>query len=357
MHKNRNISVDTFKFLSIFMVVVHHTKLFYYSYDQYGGYVLLLLKYFFYAIRFGIPVFFIAAGYYFGCSHNKGKPLGRLVKRYCIRLGELFVLWTLVYFLLPPNFVNETQQFGYIKPFIWHWDSLFTYIYNYAKDYPLTLIFMGSFGHLWFFPAYIIGIIILSLFIYFKKENYIIPFGVLLYCLCLLGRSYHMLPMGFETDFQMGRGPFVSTLFIAIGWKFSTIDFSKIQSKAVKTAVLLIISGLLIQFAENWILFKNYNMIPEHEYLIGLVPLGIGVFLLALGYPNLGQSTIFPLLGRYTLGVYALHEFFLKLLLPLRGWVEPIIWDILFPVVIYGLSFAVTMMLLKSYIGRRFVAQ
>jgi len=223
---------------------------------------------------------------------------------------------------------------------------------------PLDFLFTGSAGHLWFFPAYVLAVLILSLFIFLKKEKYIIPFGALLYTVGLLGRSYTQLPLGFEVDnFVMFRGPFIGTLFVAIGWRLSKVDFSVPDRRRIALAVMLIFAGLLIQFAENWFLWKYYAMAPEHSFLFGMIPLGIGLFLFAMTWQNIGRLTYLSVLGRYTLGVFAFHMIFTDTLLPFRSHFEPILWDILYPIAVYFLSFVSTLLLMKFPWGRKLVAQ
>jgi len=357
LENSRNSSVDTFKFLAIGTVIIHHTRAFYYSYDQYGGHALLLLKYFFYAVRFGIPYFFISAGYFFGKSLQKGRPLGQLTRRYCGRLTQLFILWTIIYFFIPQNFNDEVIKFGYMRTLYWHFTSIHLHIWDFIRHHFITFLFTGSRGHLWFFPAYITGILILSLFLFLKKEKYLIVFGLILYFVSLLGRSYKEFPIGFDPGFEIFYGPFISTFFIAIGLRFSRIDFSARKNHVIVLGFILIFTGLIVQFAENWFLFKYYKMVPEHAFLAGMIPLGIGIFLLSMGYQNLGKSTIFPYLGRYTLGVFVLHEMFISMLKPVRCYFEPVTWDIAFPVIVFLLSLLTTMLLVRSPIGRILVKQ
>jgi len=232
------------------MVIVHHTQIFSYSYNQYKGYPLLLIKYFFYAIRFGIPYFFIVAGYFFGKSLIKGRPLGQLTKRYCLRLAQLFILWSLVYCFLPQHFSKGAIEYGFLKAIYLHLSSMHMYVWDLIVNTPVSLIFSGTHGHLWFFPAYISGILVVSLFLFLKQEKYLIPFGFLLYIISLLGRSYQNLPIGYSEELQLYRGPFVSTLFMAIGWRFSKVDFSGKKFQTLIFACILIFTGLLIQFSE-----------------------------------------------------------------------------------------------------------
>jgi len=138
----RNITVDTFKFIAIAMVIVHHTHIFNHSYNQYGGYSWALLKYFFYAVRFGIPYFFIVGGYFFGKSLIKGRPLGQLTKRYCLRLAQVLLLWSLVYCFLPRKFYEGALEYGYLKAIYLHLSSIHIYVWDLIINTPITLIFL-----------------------------------------------------------------------------------------------------------------------------------------------------------------------------------------------------------------------
>jgi surface polysaccharide O-acyltransferase-like enzyme len=56
---------------------------------------------------------------------------------------------------------------------------------------------------------------------------------------------------------------------------------------------------------------ERLNPFANNDFLIGTLAVGIGAFFIAIRIPNSGRSVkVLAMLGRYTLGIYAVHLIF-----------------------------------------------
>ena len=69
--------------------------------------------------RFAVPLFFLCAGYFLQPSLSRGAPL-TVAWRYCRPLLLLWLLWSLVYLLMPFNPLDAVQQ-GYLASLRGQW--------------------------------------------------------------------------------------------------------------------------------------------------------------------------------------------------------------------------------------------
>ena len=175
------------------------------------------------------------------------------------------------------------------------------------------------------------------------KEKYVIPLGLGLYLFSLLGKSYSVLPWGYQVDFEMRQGPFVSTLFVGIGWMLA-----KEQRHYLKTALLLILLGIIMHILEASFLFLEYGLKPRHDYLLGTILFCSGIFMFTLAKPDLGKNTILPQLGQLSLGVYVIHTAMIKLFGIFRPHLDTILYEILQPIAIFLLSIFLTLLLKRN---------
>lgn len=336
---DRIYSIDTFRLVSIFFVILHHIEAFKYSYTIYpSNLILKFLHYFAENVRF-LPFFFIAAGYFFGKGVLRGEHIQDRLLKYCKRLARLFFLWSFIYafFAVPKGSPLHGQ---------YHLSQAFpAFVANIIEvtQHPFVFLMRGTVENFWFFPALIIGLTIVVVLHTLGREKYIIPLGFVLYVIALSGKSYSVLPWGYQVDFEMRQGPFISTLFVGVGWMLA-----KKNNYHLKTAVLLIFTGIIMQILEALFLYFQYDVKPKHEYLLGTILFCIGIFVFTLARPNIGKNTIFPQLGGLTLGVYAIHMLLLKPVGIFRPYLHPIAYDVLRPIAVYLLSILITLLLKRN---------
>lgn len=338
------LGIETTRVAAIFAVVCIHTHPF--RDIQYPDTTFKTLSYFIdQACRFAVPFFFVTSGYFFGKKLVDGAEIRILLYRYCKRLAIVFLIWSAVYAVIPPYWLMETLKYGPLKPFYWQFNNTL----NWISNNPLTFIIQGTSTHLWFVSALMIAFLILTFFISFGLQKYIIPFSALLYAIGLLGGAYSTLPIGIHLPIPARSGPFLGTLFVALGWWLS----NRPKPKA-SVAYLIIIVGFVLHMTEAIFLIEYIDE-TGNDYLLGTIPYGVGVFMLALTHPRMGRSTFLPSLGKFTLGIYVFHPLIWWGIAALSLWIDGPSWEIISPVLVYILTAYIVFWLTKFRLTQRLV--
>ena len=102
--------------------------------------------------RLAVPYFFMFSGFFLFSKMPIGKISWERIKRYCIRLGKIFLAWTIIYM---PMAVYA----------VWHENNHFHKLLVVMRD----TIFRGELMyHLWYLHASIIAVI--NLYLLFSRE-------------------------------------------------------------------------------------------------------------------------------------------------------------------------------------------
>ncbi len=293
----RITSIDTLKVVAIFGVVYIHV-------GPFRGLARSVTDPAFAAgiinqcFRFGVPFFFLAAGFFFGRSVLKGTAPGDLLKRYCVRLLRIFFVWSALYVLAQgalKGLVNRSP------------DAFLAYVTEKAiwiVSHPMTFLLQGTKEHLWFLPALAIGLCVVTCLVRFRvRSSVAFSLVAVLYLFGLIGDSYSVTAAGVDMPFNPRNGPFVSSLFVYVGYWLSDKE-----APSLRVALLLTLAGLALELTEAIGLWRMYNVaIASHDNLLGTALYGIGAFILALNFPSIGASTFWPKAGALTLGIYTSH--------------------------------------------------
>ncbi|MGL4504279.1 MAG: acyltransferase family protein, partial [Aeromonas sobria] len=157
--------------------------------------------------RFAVPLFFLCAGYFLQPRLSREAPL-TVAWRYCRPLLLLWLVWSLVYLLVPFNPLDAVQQ-GYLASLRGQW--------QFQLAAPLNGWLVGGMIHLWFLPALIMAVTLLALCYRLGRPALALWLGLGLYLLALLGGSYAKPLLGAEWLLLTRNGPFFSLLFVALG--------------------------------------------------------------------------------------------------------------------------------------------
>jgi surface polysaccharide O-acyltransferase-like enzyme len=341
-------SIDTIKVIASFAVILLHTAPFEFSALAYNNNLFLTLEIIVYLLsRFAVPYFFLASGYFFGKSLEKGTPLIALYKKQIKKLAILFLAWSLFYGIFTNHLIASILKYNLLEGFK---TAIYQETFLFIKNQPLVFLLQGTGVHLWFLPSLAIGLSIISLFLALKQEKYILPFATLLYIFGVLGSAYSETPIGAQLYFNTRNGPFFGTIFIALGWRLSGK-----RSVSRKAASLVLLIGCLLQFLEAFLLHYFFKINSFYDYAFATVIFGSGVFLYALSSPSLGKGTILESLSSLSLGIYLFHPFVFYLLRPFRQSFPPFIWDITISIVVFIFSLQAVILLKKTTLTRKFL--
>jgi surface polysaccharide O-acyltransferase-like enzyme len=338
----RNTTIDLFRLFAIFGVIVVHTDVV--AHDFFSGSVNHLVEQIFSRSgRLSVPFFFVVSGYFFGSKTRAGAEPLALFARYARRLLRIWVLWSLIYLLIPLR-VPQWTRHGY-------WPSVVAQFEKMAR-HPLLIIWVGGKGHLWFLPALVMALAIAALCEHWRARGWFYVAAVLLYLLGLDVGLYGNTPFGFHAHFDSRNGPFMSTLLVACGYWLS----GNRRLIAPSAALALAIVGWAGFQAELYWLPKLSGVWPPiSDYGLFTPVFGVGTLLFALARPRLGGS-FWPRIGaRYVLGVYVCHLLFVEPAWPLHAYFHSYLWEFAFPLVVLGLALWMTALMARGRYSRYLV--
>ncbi len=300
-------SVDVIRIAAIVAVIAIHTT----PFEQAGktaypgeqAYIIINQL-----ARFAVPFFFAISGYFWGRRINTGTPVAAATLRTLKRLLLLYLAWCCFYLL--PFSLQPFHDYGVLGPVRVMFDRLKSF-----AGQPLTLLFEGTKEHLWFISALACSVAISGLFLSRGLFRTLLCLAAGLYVFGLLTHAYAASPLGIKFGFNTRDGPFFGTLLFVSGYWLSRCTP---QRHWLWTGLLLCSAGTLLHFAEIGFILRHYQVPPTaHDFVTGTYFMGMGVTLMALsGHPLLSGRHL-ATLGKYTLGIYAIHLFFVDLLRPL----------------------------------------
>lgn len=354
--KIRIASIESFRVLAIFAVILWHTSTFVPNLSRFAeghlpvvlaGPVVLTGHLLWWM---GLPYFLITAGYFFRQSALPHEDFIAHFLRYTSPLGWLLFGWLCIYIVVPSNWPTEVLSHGWWQPFY----SAVQKNIHILADKHIHLFLEGGrpVWHLWFLPALITSLAALTLVAVFQLQKYLIHLIVILYVLILAEEFIGGDP--FNSAIYLGKW-MLAILLTALGWWLA-----EREQPSMAMACSLIVGGYVFTIIEGTVmqsLFQSsYLVIQKHAFLGGIA-LSIGIFLLALAKPTLGQSTPLPFLARFTLGVYVSHILVMYTLRPIL-WSKLGNWplrEVLGALVVYAVSVLVTLGVGKVPIARYLV--
>lgn len=229
----KKINLDTMRLLAAILVVCIHTYPFLTinaDFDFFFTHVFC---------RIAVPFFLMVTGYFVMPKSLNDK---HYLVEYSKKIIKIYILCILLY--LPVHFYTGTFQTMNIV------------------DYFKWLFINGTFYHLWYFPALIFGIWLLSFFLKYIKESIVQIILFILFLIGLLGDSYYgminnisFLEAFYNCLFSIfdytRNGLFYAPIFLYMGYYFSKIewklDFRKNIFFLCYFLVMLELEGFLLQ--------------------------------------------------------------------------------------------------------------
>ncbi|MCR8641076.1 acyltransferase [Paenibacillus sp. N1-5-1-14] len=303
MPQVRNYAIDFIKFFAIFIVVSVHTGF------LKGFYVTELLDLHFFIntfSRFTVPFFFVISGFLIGQkAHND--PSKAYFKHYLWKTTKLFASWTLFFFLydtvvriLFAVIRGESQKlYGYLDTFF----SINTLYYG----PPATA------HQLWYLTALIWSVILLFVFVKWKKLNLLLIASFVLNLIGIFGQSYSVLA---KLPIETRDALFYGLFYLTLGY-YMAVHYKSIQSKLMKLPAKIYLALFfffsITQMMERAYLLYQYGAGIGENYYFSTIPLIVSLILFVLASPALGKGTFVSKIGKTTVGIYVMHTFFISL--------------------------------------------
>ena len=236
--------------------------------------------------RTAVPFFFMVTGFY----TNFERPKNALLK-----LTKMYLAVTILY--LPLSIYS-----GYFGGFS---------LWNALK----MLIFDGYYYHLWYFPACIMGIVLVHFLEKLSaKKAFVI--AIVLYIIGIFGDSYYGVALPplkifynilFNFFSYTRNGLFFAPIFLLMGSKLKKSNVKSDPQKAVVAAEI----SFVLMTAEAFLL-KGFN-IPRHDSMyVFLIPTMLFLFAL-LNSVKIPQQ---PILRKISMWIYIIHPL---IIIVLRG--------------------------------------
>ncbi|MBP3951907.1 serine racemase VanT catalytic subunit [Bacillus suaedae] len=301
-HSKITGALDLFRLLAALLVVAVHTSPLY-TMDETADFVLTRI-----IGRFAVPFFIMVTGYFLYTAIAKRD--NAYIKGFVLKIGTIYLISIILF--LPINFYSG--YFG--EKFLW-------------GDLIKDILFDGTFYHLWYLPAMILGVFLVTVGI--QRFGFTISFlvAILLYGIGLLGDSYYGIVQ--QTDILTSFYDMIFTLFeytrnglffipiylllgMAISKSNNRLSTKQIVTGLVISSVLLLIEGLLLN-SLSW---------QRHDSMyILLVPCMYFLFLFSLQLPGKNSKTLRDL----SLIIYLIHPWMIVLV---RGFAKVIDQEQLF---------------------------
>ena len=338
-------SVDCFRVLAIIAVITIHTIPFAYGENVGNEFDLALIVN--QLARFAVPFFLITSGYFWSAKVQAGGDMSGSTVKATVRIFMLFVVWSLLYVAI--DVVRIFVTGGEIAV----WNKLIR-IETVIHGEPLTSLIQGSKPHLWFLPALLVSMLITAA-IPSKRYLPVLMIGsACLFVIGILGGSYRDSPFGIRTDFNFRNGPFFALICFVSG---HILCLLKPRRSWLLYGSVVALLALIGHFCELALIHALWGTTMAQDYVVSTLAVGIGVAMMALSnHPVLcipGVSTI----GRYVLGVYVIHYFFVVILRHRHHYTAfPWTNEVLYIIVVAVLSFATAIVLSRFSVTQRLVA-
>ncbi len=336
--KKSYATVDFMKFAFAICIVALHTKLIPNSNSEYIPFIVVDLIF-----RPAVPFFFTVSGFFlakkiFAVAKDK---IGEVTKKYCLRLLPMLILWGGIPFII--DFITAAANGENIKYLI--------VITIRAVAYPPHAM--------WYISASIIGAIILTFVVRFKRWPIIwAVYSIFTYSFVLLCTNYIFLVDGtvfkdlylheyFRFFCSARNGVFLAPVYMGMGFILCKQHVIEWISKNKKIIMAIALIGTVMLFFEATLLFeRSYADDRSHfvSYLI-LIPSIASISLMW----DIKLPLPYMTLRKLSTSIYFLHYPVLKLLNLLFPIIESVSYgNIILFVLTVSISIGIALLIYAS---------
>lgn len=325
---NRISSLDAAKFFSIFFIIVIHTQPL--LHDQTSVLVSDIGSFINVFTRFAVPLFFMISGY---LLYEQGQDKGAsYFLGYIIKIFKFYALGCAFYFLFDVLFELPSFLLGQ--------KSLYDVLQAAAEPYlNVMALYYGPY-HLWFLTALAYSSFAVAVFAKFNRVGMLVLLSLCLFLLGLFGQSYQSIS-SFSLPVQTRDALFFGMFSLALGYWMA----QKRLIERVKISPMLLIAACIVlcvlQFAE-WGVLKYIFSAKLGNYYIFTIPLCFVLLMWALSKKDFSAGTFMEKAGKRTLGIFLIHPAFIRIINSISEefpFEESIAWQLLFPVIVFYLSY------------------
>ena len=278
----QKLSLDSYRFMAALLIVAIHI----YPLTSMSENIDFVFSRIF--ARIAVPIFLMITGYF---VLEKSLEDKKVLKKYTWKIAKIYMLSMLIYF--PLNIYN-------------HYFSNNNFLMI-LKD----ILWNGTFYHLWYFPALLLGIWITYYLLKIKNKPIKISSFLLLYLLGLLGDSYYgftenipVLHSFYTHLFQIfdytRNGIFYVPIFLGIGYKVAKAKNTK------ESSIHLPFLFLLLMLVEG-IILHHFDFQRHSSMYLFLIPVSYYLFQLLIETKEKSNKK----LRNLATGMYIMHPWFI----------------------------------------------
>jgi surface polysaccharide O-acyltransferase-like enzyme len=287
MKSDKFYSVDFFKTIAIFCVIMIHTKPFR-EVEIFGIHGENFTKIILVLTRFAVPLFFVISGFFMFDGLNKGKSI-KIISRIAI----MFLFWNLIYFIIGIIW-NGSSEIKVLPEKIFTIDFLY-----YGKTVSI---------HFWYLAALLYGTLLLQLGVKLKKFNYFFTAFFIMHLIGLLGQSYKFI---YDLEIDTRDALFFGTFYIFLGYYLAKIK-CKIVSFNISSKVFFI-GFLVLSFSQilELALIRRMFGAERGEYYITTIFSVLCLAIFIIREQEFGKNLRITKVGSYVGGIYIIHVMFM----------------------------------------------
>lgn len=293
--KERNCSIDVFRYVCAIMVIMHHTRCFM-DVNQTLGYVIIEI-----CPRFVIPFFLAVSGYFYIPKLLTGKPV---FWPYISKILQIYVIWSIPYLVV--NYYNQVVKGG---------RGLISFLLGSIKSFVLD----GVTEHFWYFPALIFAVGFTTLIYKLRGERFFIPLAIFFFVVGCLGSGYYAIGKNIPGLNRLYHFPYYTVIrrwflmgypFLAGGYLIRKIENKVKEKKQVRIFWGISIAVFIAEMAMIHILQLHLNIILT----FALYPLMCTTILMLLKHPVYRKADVSRLYNTLAKFAYYTHPLFMMLI-------------------------------------------
>ena len=305
----RKNGIDLFRLIGAFFIMCLHTN--YGNLSQESVDNLRLIS------RWAVPFYFIATGFFLGPKFENGILDFKRIEKNVSMLISILIVSSIIY--LPLDYIHGNDINSIVN------------------------ILTGSYFHLWFIGALLIGYIFIWYLFYLKKSKTLPYISIFILLLALFTDSYDQL-------FNLNLNYSLSSLLLSIPFMHIGIILSKKETNLFSNKLLigLVLLGFVLQFIEAELFLKlfDYNKYT-HQFLIGTLLTAVPLFALSSKI-NIKENRFSKWGRKYSLVIYLYHPIIYEIMRVTLNKFVPNYYDYIsmfYPVIGFILSLIIAIML------------
>lgn len=327
MQKQRNYSLDVFRFVAALYVVVCHTDLFMEGPE--GVYQFVAR----FSPRVSVAFFFAISGYYYTKALVSKATVFK--KQFCSLL-KVYAAWTLIYYgaSFVVNVIMEGKNIG-----------------TFLLERVIFFVGKGSYSHFWYFPALIYSVVFVTLFYKLlgkKGIAFLAGFSFVLFAIGNLGSSYY--PIGvqipllkewiteYRDSYEVFRGIFCMGLpYFVMGYYLNELEtwIFKVSQKKLWIAFGVTV---VLYCAEIFLLSNVLKWYTYPEVFVMLYPAAFVIMMLLIRNPKPEWQTFAGTLKRLSGYIYYVHPLLILVIGMMATILHVTVPSILMYVLVIGIA-------------------